>query len=93
MSTAADHFQDFFENWPSKMARRGMLVTSFGEQIPFCSFSTKGGLLAIQRGTPDSMGARQLVMPYSEISSLKITDVVPGEAFIEAGFVGELVAV
>jgi hypothetical protein len=91
MSKAADHWQELFENWPSKLSRRGTLVVSFGDQIPFCGFSTKDGLLLIQRSTPDSVGARQLVIPYSEIVALKITEVVAGNAFAEAGFAGELV--
>lgn len=92
MSNATDDWRDFFENWPSTMPRRGMLVVSFGDQIAFCSFSTKGGLLLVQRSTPDSVGARQLVVPYSEILGFKVTDVISGDAFVEAGFVGELVA-
>ncbi|MCA9101404.1 MAG: hypothetical protein R3C10_08505 [Pirellulales bacterium] len=91
MSSATNDWQDFFENWPADMPRNGVLVVEFGEQIPFCSFSTKGGLLAIQRRTPDNVSARQLVVPYSQISSLKITNVIPGSVFTDAGFVGELV--
>jgi hypothetical protein len=93
MSTATNDWQDFFESWPSQMARRGTLVVSFGDQIPFCSFLTKGGLLLIQRNSPDSVGARQLILSYSDIVALKIVEVTTGDVFSEAGFAGELAVV
>ena len=89
MSTTADHWQDFFENWPGTMARGGMLVTTFGEQIPFGGFSIKDSLILIQRNTPDNVGARHLLIPFEAISALKITEVVSNDVFTKAGFTGE----
>lgn len=90
MSTTDNHWQDFFENWPNSLARGGVLVTSFGEQIPFCSFSTKDGLLLLQRMTPDSLGARHVILSFNQIFCYKVTAVISDDVFTEAGFSGEL---
>jgi len=78
----------FFTGWSSEMPRRGILVTSFGEQIPFAGFLTSDTLLAIERTTPDSLGARSLVIPYENVSAVKLTDVFKPKAMRAAGFDG-----
>ena len=79
-----------FEKWPEKMPRRGVLVTSFGEQILFSGFLTHPDLLLIQRTTPDSMGARTVLLTYEGVVAVKITDVVETRQFRELGFEGTL---
>ena len=39
---AADVWQKCFAHWPVEVERRGVLVTTFGEQIPFDSFADVG---------------------------------------------------
>jgi hypothetical protein len=79
-----------FEKWPEKMPRRGVLVTTFGEQIPFSGFLTHASLLLIVRVTPDTMGARVVMLTYEAIAAVKITDVVETRQFRELGFEGSL---
>ena len=38
-------WRDYFLKWPKELPRRGVLVTSFGEQIPFDGFLTTDTLL------------------------------------------------
>jgi hypothetical protein len=76
----------FFEGWPAELARRGVLVTSFGEQIPFSDFRTGPGLLLVERQTPDAIGARQVVVRYGTVDGIKMIDVAKPGAWERAGF-------
>jgi hypothetical protein len=75
-----------FDVWPKEMARRGVLVASFGEQIAFASFSAGEHFLLLERQTPDAVGARNIMLPYDKIMALKITDVVKPKQFQAFGF-------
>lgn len=85
---AQSNWRDFFVRWPAEMNRRGILVTTFGEQIPFSGFWLNADLLLLERQTPDSLGARTILMPFDQISALKIVDVVKAKAFQSLGFEG-----
>ena len=61
-------------------------MASFGEQIPFDSFMPGDSLLIVDRSVPDTIGARKIVIPYSNIEAVKFTDVVKNKAFIAQGF-------
>ena len=61
-------------------------MCNFGEQIPFDNFSTSDTLLMLDRRTPDTSGARKVILPYDHILGLKITDVVKTKAFASLGF-------
>ena len=79
-------WRDYFEQWPEDVRRRGVLVTQFGEQIPFAGFRTHPALLLLERGAPDPMGARMVVLPYPQIAALKITDPLTAAATDALGF-------
>ena len=79
-----------FCEWPTKMPRRGVLITSQDEQIPFSGFLTQQGLLLIERKTPDTLGSRIVILPYENIVGLKLTDVVSPKLFQDLGFAGSL---
>ena len=83
-------WRDFFGRWPKDMARRGVVVTSFGEQIPFEGFLTRQDLLLLDRHAPDTVGARMVVLEYEQILALKITDVVRPKVFEALEFEGSL---
>jgi hypothetical protein len=85
---AAQGWKDFYARWPDDLARRGVLVTNFGEQIVFTNFMVSEAMLLVERSAPDTMGARQVILPYGQIAGLKITDVVKPRAFVDMGFVG-----
>ena len=83
-------WQRYFQHWPSDVPPRGIVVTSFDEQVPFDGFMTSETMLLLQRKTPDNAGARKVLMAYEEILAIKFVDVVRGRAFESAGFAGKL---
>ena len=83
-------WKELFVQWPEEMARRGVLVTTFDEQILFRGFLVGEAFLLIDRNAPDTMGARQLIVPYSNIAAVKIVDVVKAKGFNKLGFEGKL---
>ena len=84
---ASEAWQKCFEKWPPDVERRGVLVTSFGEQIAFDGFAVSSDMLLLERRTPDTVGARMVLLAYNVIAALKITDVVKSKAFEPMGFV------
>jgi len=88
MDVSARSWKGFFCTWPSEIARQGLLVTSFGEQVSFSGFMTSETFLLIERKTPDPVGARAIILPYDEVVALKITDVLKPKALRSFGFEG-----
>lgn len=82
----AEAWRSLFENWPESIPRRGMLITSFQESIPFIGFLVSGSILLLERDKPDSLGARKVMVAYSAISAIKITDVIEMARFQVMGF-------
>jgi hypothetical protein len=87
---AATAWRDYFAAWPKDLPRRGVLVVTFGEQIPFEGFLTTDNLLLVERRTPDSIGARKVIVPFGQVQAIKLIDVVTVKALRAAGFAGEL---
>ena len=83
-STSA--WQQFFESWPDSVPQRGIIVTTFQENLPFTRFLISPGILAIERDKPDSLGARKVLIPFSAISAVKSTDTEGLDQFKELGF-------
>jgi len=88
MSSSA--WKKIFLEWPGAMSRRGVLVTSFDEQIVFTGFLTTQSHLLIERQAPDTQGARMVILPYENIAAVKIIDVVKSKTLQEFGFEGSL---
>jgi hypothetical protein len=78
--------KEFFHAWPGGLDRRGVLVCTFGEQIPFSSFMPGEHLLIVDRSVPDTMGARKIVVPYDNIAAIKFIEVVKNKVFQPLGF-------
>ncbi len=83
-------WKKLFEEWPAEMPRRGVLVTNYAEQVPFDGFVTTEEMVLVERATPDSLGARALILPFAYISAVKLTDVLKPKALETAGFRGNL---
>jgi hypothetical protein len=88
MGINSNHWYDFFLHWPAELNRRGIIVTSFNEQIFFSAFWTSETFLMVERQTPDAIGARSIILPYDQIIALKISDVVKAKQFKATGFEG-----
>jgi hypothetical protein len=83
---AADVWRECFEKWPTEIERRGVVVTSFNEQIPFESFLSSPDMVLLERRAPDTVGARLVLVGYQFIQAIKIVDVVKPKAFLGMGF-------
>lgn len=84
----AEGWRSLFLKWPSELPRRGVVVTSFGDQIPFHEFMLHDQFVLLQRRAPDTVGGRDVIVPYQQIWGLKMTEVVKPKLYREAGFAG-----
>jgi hypothetical protein len=84
---AADAWRNCFQKWPVELERRGVLVTSFAEQILFDNFVISDDMLLLERKSPDTVGARMVILPFQNIEAVKIVEVVKPKAFQSMGFV------
>jgi hypothetical protein len=84
---AAEIWRRCFADWPADVPRRGVVVTTFAEQIPFESFAASDHLLLIERRAPDTVGARTVLVAYQFIQAVKIVDVTKAKSFASMGFV------
>jgi hypothetical protein len=87
MELAQNAWQLLFLNWPADMPRKGVLVTAF-DQVPFHEFMTHANFLLVQRRAPDTVGARDVLVPYDQITGLKLTEVVKTKSLKDMGFAG-----
>jgi len=83
---AAEAWRSLFENWPESIPRQGLLVTSFNETIQFKDFLISGSILLIERETPDTYGARKVMIGYDGILAVKITNPMELSRFQAMGF-------
>ena len=84
-STAAI-WHDVFANWPPQFRRKGVLIPSYGEAIPFSDFVMTQDLVVLERPTPDSVGARRVAVPFQLIEGLKYVEPLKTEQFLNNGF-------
>lgn len=90
MSSSTSGWKTFFCNWPEALPRRGLLTTSYNEQIPFAGFLTSELFLLLDRQTPDAMGARMVIIPYDNVTALKLIEVIDQKTLHSVGFEGSL---
>jgi len=83
---AADSWRMLFENWPDTISRKGLLITTFQETIPFVDFMISGGILLLERDKPDSVGGRKVMLSYNAVSAVKITEIIDLPRFQVMGF-------
>lgn len=79
-------WSQLFENWPDSIPREGMIVTRFQETIPFKNFMISSGLLLVERESPDSVGARKVILGYDGIMAVKIANPMDLVRFQVMGF-------
>ena len=86
-NTLANIWREAFANWPSDFRRKGVVVPSFGEAIPFVDFVLNKDMVVLERATPDTVGARRVAIPFRHIEALKYTEPLNTEQFLGNGFV------
>ena len=84
-----DIWRETFTNWPAAIPRRGVLVSTLNEAIPFKSFLTKGDTLLLERTNPDALGTRFVVLAFDAIHMLKLADPLKESVFTGAGYTGQ----
>jgi hypothetical protein len=89
----SETWRDVFRNWPPAIPRRGVLVSTLNEAIPFKSFLIKGDTLLLERTNPDPLGTRFIVLAYDAIHMLKLTDPLKESVLTAAGYAGQLAKV
>lgn len=87
-----DAWKKCFAQWPEEMPRRGVLVTTFGEQIAFVGFMTSDVMLLLERHAPDTVGARMILVPFQNVAAIKLTDVLKTKSLRAMGLEGKLSA-
>jgi hypothetical protein len=87
--STAEIWKSVFAKWPEGIARRGLLVNSLNETIPFKGFMIKENLLLLDRTNPDPAGTRFVLMSFDAVHTLKFIDQLK-EAVLKAdGFQGK----
>ena len=81
-----EYWKKLFENWPAELPREGLLITTFGETIPFRDYLLSPGIVLLERDKPDSSGSRKVMLAFAAISALKITAVRDLADFKSMGF-------
>lgn len=87
--TSGDTWREVFTNWPAALPRRGLVVSTLNETVPFKSFLLKGDTLLLERANPDAVGARFIVLTFDAIHMLKITDTLKESVLNSAGYEGQ----
>jgi hypothetical protein len=86
MIPANDTWRSLFHQWPASLPKQGLLVTNFGEQIPFVNFLVSDTAVLVERDKPDTIGARKVVVDYGTIAAVKLTDPSDLERYRPLGF-------
>ena len=81
-----DHWRNVFESWPESIPRKGIVITTQGESIPFMNYLISEGIVLLDRESPDSLGARKVMLTYAGIAALKITTPLELARFQVMGF-------
>ncbi|MCI0331966.1 MAG: hypothetical protein L0228_01920 [Planctomycetes bacterium] len=89
-ATTHEIWRDVFTNWPAAIPRRGSIVSTLNETVPFKSFLLKGDTLLLERTNPDAVGTRFIVLAFDAIHMLKLTDPLKESVLTGAGYVGQL---
>jgi hypothetical protein len=87
--TANPVWKNLFNNWPSGIPKRGIMVTTLDETIPFKGFMLRDDLLLLDRNNPDSLGGRFVLLSFEVINCVKLIDPLKESVFATAGFLGK----
>jgi hypothetical protein len=83
-------WKNTFNNWPAGIQRRGIVLSTLNEPMPFKGFLVKDDVLLLERTNPDSLGARFILLSFDAINCVKLVDPLKESVFTAAGFLGKL---
>jgi hypothetical protein len=79
-------FYRILSEWPAVIKRSGIVITSFGDNVPFTDYMLCDNLVLLDRGVPDTSGARRVILAIDTIVGIKITDPIEMARFTVMGF-------
>ena len=79
-------WRNLFAKWPTNINRKGVVVSSYGEQIAFVQFLIGEHAVLLERLAPDAVGGRKVIIPYSKIDAVKTVDPISNEVLLPCGF-------
>ncbi len=88
--TSTEIWREVFTSWPESIPKRGLVVSTLNETIPFKSFFLKGDTVLLERTNPDPVGTRFIVLAFDAIHMLKLTEPFKESALHAAGYKGQL---
>jgi hypothetical protein len=83
---SGEYWRTLFENWPEVIERHGIVISQQGESIPFVNFLMSGGLLLLERSSPDAAGSRKIIVAFDSIALIKLTTTAELSRFQAMGF-------
>jgi hypothetical protein len=87
--TSSQVWKSVFNNWPTGIPRRGLVISSLNEPMPFKGFMVKDDIVLLERTNPDSLGARFILLSFEAINCVKLIDPLKESVFASAGFLGK----
>lgn len=78
--------QQLFAEWPAAIERKGTVVTSWGDSVPFVDYMLNGDLLLLIRSQPDAHGTRRLILRVDDVQGIRIVEALDPMKFQAMGF-------
>jgi len=79
-------WKSLFANWPADLPRRGVILSTLNEIMPFTNFWLRDEMVMLERKNPDTSGARYILMNYAGIDSVRFIDPLSDQVIASAGF-------
>ncbi|WP_417387234.1 hypothetical protein [Gimesia sp.] len=83
---SAEGWRSILENWPNAIPKKGIVVTTYQESIPFQNYLLSSSVVMFERDKPDSLGARKVMLSYNAIDAIKLTDPIELAQYQVMGF-------
>jgi hypothetical protein len=87
--SSSQTWKNVFTSWPEAIPRRGVLVSSLNETMPFKGFMVKDDMVLLERTNPDPIGVRYILLSFADINTVKFIDPMKESIFTGAGYVGK----
>lgn len=84
--TQPNSMHQLFAEWPAAIERKGTVITSWGDSVPFVDYMLNGDLLLLIRSQPDAHGTRRLIMSINDVNGIRIMEAIDPHRFQAMGF-------
>jgi len=79
-------WKSLFTDWPVDLPRRGVILSTLNEIMPFTNFWLRDEMVMLERKNPDTSGSRYILMNYEGIDSVRFIDPLSDQVIASAGF-------